>query len=373
MRPLRKKNKNSSYFSHEFIIENHGDIVSVVAMVFIVGMLFKGTAPAASLFISMQHNESVEKTSGPPDLLYTTGRYDFCAIFFYSIVAIILHAVAQEYMLDKITRKLHLPRSSQSKFSESGQLLIFYVASVYWAVYALINEGFLSSLGGLWAEYPHAHLPFWIKLFFIFQISYWLHNYPELYFQKAKKSEIPNRVFYSTLYLVGVTAAYFLNFTKLGIVLLIIHYTTDSFYHFARMMKFYGWSLGAKIGFSIFNGLYIPSRVICTVLAFLTFYYGLPQYSVPTMSVSEGNFNTWLIRLNCMLFVLFTQAQMVWTFVNYQLSKIRKQKEQQMINSMYTTNADLQKRRDKKKGKREEDSRESPDAHSSDVHQRKRK
>ncbi|KAL7063821.1 hypothetical protein AAHC03_04601 [Spirometra sp. Aus1] len=243
MRPLRKKSKNSSYFSHDFIIENHGDIVSVVAMVFIVGMLFKGTAPVASLFISMQHNESVEKTSGPPDLLYTTGRYDFCAIFFYSTVAIILHAVAQEYMLD---------------------------------------------------------------------ISYWLHNYPELYFQKAKKSEIPNRVFYSTLYLIGVTAAYFMN-------------------------------------------------------------YGLPQYSVPTMSVSDGNFNTWLIRLNCMLFVLLTQAHMVWTFVNYQLRKIREQKAQQMINAMYTTNADLQRRREKKKGKREEDSRESPDAHSSDVHQRKRK
>nr|VZI20869.1 unnamed protein product [Spirometra erinaceieuropaei] len=304
MRPLRKKSKNSSYFSHDFIIENHGDIVSVVAMVFIVGMLFKGTAPVASLFISMQHNESVEKTSGPPDLLYTTGRYDFCAIFFYSTVAIILHAVAQEYMLD---------------------------------------------------------------------ISYWLHNYPELYFQKAKKSEIPNRVFYSTLYLIGVTAAYFMNFTKLGIVLLIIHYTTDAFYHFARMMKFYGWPLGAKLGFSIFNGLYVPSRVICTVLAFLTFYYGLPQYSVPTMSVSDGNFNTWLIRLNCMLFVLLTQAHMVWTFVNYQLRKIREQKAQQMINAMYTTNADLQRRREKKKGKREEDSRESPDAHSSDVHQRKRK
>ncbi|BHF63709.1 protein transport [Sparganum proliferum] len=265
MRPLRKKSKNSSYFSHDFIIENHGDIVSVVAMVFIVGMLFKGTAPVASLFISMQHNESVEKTSGPPDLLYTTGRYDFCAIFFYSTVAIILHAVAQEYMLD-------------------------------------------------------GH-----------------------------------------------------SFTKLGIVLLIIHYTTDAFYHFARMMKFYGWPLGAKLGFSIFNGLYVPSRVICTVLAFLTFYYGLPQYSVPTMSVSDGNFNTWLIRLNCMLFVLLTQAHMVWTFVNYQLRKIREQKAQQMINAMYTTNADLQRRREKKKGKREEDSKESPDAHSSDVHQRKRK
>ncbi|VDM04760.1 unnamed protein product [Schistocephalus solidus] len=262
MRPLRKKNKNSSYFSHEFIIENHGDIVSVVAMVFIVGML------ELLLLHPSLYPCSTTKVSKvcPPDLLYTTGRYDFCAIFFYSIVAIILHAVAQEYMLDKITRKLHLPRSSQSKFSESGQLLIFYVASVYWAVYALINEGFLSSLGGLWAEYPHAHLPFWIKLFFIFQISYWLHNYPELYFQKAKKSEIPNRVFYSTLYLVGVTAVF-------------------NFQWFVHPIPRYLYRIG------------VPYVLVGLLLIVKTcFSYGLPQYSVPTMSVSEGNFNTWLIR-----------------------------------------------------------------------------
>lgn len=62
----------------------------------------------------------------------------------------------------------------QSKFNESGQLLIFYVFSVYWAVYALMNERFLTSLDGLWSGYPHAVMPFWIKVFFIVQVFYYL-------------------------------------------------------------------------------------------------------------------------------------------------------------------------------------------------------
>lgn len=40
--PGRKKTgKNAPVFSHEFIITNHGDIVSCVCMVFMVGLMFQ--------------------------------------------------------------------------------------------------------------------------------------------------------------------------------------------------------------------------------------------------------------------------------------------------------------------------------------------
>lgn len=35
----RKPNKNVPIFSHEFIIQNHADIVSCVAMVFVIGLM----------------------------------------------------------------------------------------------------------------------------------------------------------------------------------------------------------------------------------------------------------------------------------------------------------------------------------------------
>ena len=36
-----KTNKNPPIFSHEFVIQNHADIVSCVAMVFVIGLMFQ--------------------------------------------------------------------------------------------------------------------------------------------------------------------------------------------------------------------------------------------------------------------------------------------------------------------------------------------
>ena len=48
------------------------------------------------------------------------------------------------------------------------------------------------------------------KFFFIVQLAYWLHCYPELYFQKTKREEMPARVTYATLGLIYVLGAYLL-------------------------------------------------------------------------------------------------------------------------------------------------------------------
>ena len=42
----RGRTKNPPIFSHEFVIQNHADIVSCVAMVFVVGLMFQVKSPA---------------------------------------------------------------------------------------------------------------------------------------------------------------------------------------------------------------------------------------------------------------------------------------------------------------------------------------
>jgi hypothetical protein len=36
-----RSNKNPPVFSHEFVIQNHADITSCVAMVFVIGLMFQ--------------------------------------------------------------------------------------------------------------------------------------------------------------------------------------------------------------------------------------------------------------------------------------------------------------------------------------------
>ena len=159
-------------------------------MVFVVGLMFQVTSPLASLFIALHHNITLPTQEGAPPSItdpvyYTSGLKDIPAIFFYLLIAIVMHQIIQEYLLDKVNRKLHLSKVKHAKFNESGQLLAFYLISVIWAGDILFREN-LFHVRSLWDGYPHVLMTFMFKFFFIVQISYWLHIFPELYFQKVR-------------------------------------------------------------------------------------------------------------------------------------------------------------------------------------------
>merc|ERR1712212_488113 len=238
----RTSSKNPPIFSHEFVIQNHADIVACVAMVFVVGLMFQVTSPLASLFIALHHNITLPTQEGSPPSItdpvyYTSGLKDIPAIFFYLLIAIVMHQIIQEYLLDRVNRKLHLSKIKHTKFNESGQLLSFYIVSLLWAGDIIMREN-LFSIRQLWEGYPHSQMTFMFKFFYIVQIAYWLHIFPELYFQKVKKEDMPARIQYAVLYLAFIGASYVLRFTRLSLVLLVIHYLAEAVFHLCRLLAY---------------------------------------------------------------------------------------------------------------------------------------
>ncbi|XP_064201626.1 translocating chain-associated membrane protein 1-like 1 [Anguilla rostrata] len=214
---IRKKNKNPPILSHDFIIQNHADIVSCIALLFVVGLLFEVTSHVAGLFITVQHNVTISTNAafpeGPEELAvnyFHHGPKDMATVFFYMLIAIIFHAVIQECLLDKINRKMHLSKIKHTKFDESGQLSAFYLLSCGWGTSILFSENLLSSPVNLWEGYPHTLMPFQMKFFYIWQLAYWFHALPELYFQKTKNEDVPRQLLYISLYLVHIGGAYVL-------------------------------------------------------------------------------------------------------------------------------------------------------------------
>ncbi|ESO83155.1 hypothetical protein LOTGIDRAFT_133925 [Lottia gigantea] len=325
MAPRRNKSKNPPIFSHEFIIQNHPDIVSCVAMVFVIGLMFQVTSPVATLFVTMQHNVTLNGNADyDPDVgYYTYGRKDVFAVFFYSLICIVVHAVLQEYVLDKFNRRMHLSKVKHSKFNESGQLLAFYITSALFGVDIIYRESYLMGISRLWDNYPHANFPFLVKFYFILQIAYWIHTFPELYFQKVKKDEMRPRIQYAVLYLVFITASYLLNFNRVALCMLVLHYTVEFVYHVARLLYFAEKTELANTGFMVFNVLFVLVRLGTITLAVLTFWYGLEQSNKSIFDVSAGNFNTQFIRLNCLTAICFLQAWLMWTFITFHLRKLR--------------------------------------------------
>ncbi|KAJ8370659.1 hypothetical protein SKAU_G00106870 [Synaphobranchus kaupii] len=294
---FRKKNKSPPVLSHEFVIQNHADMVSCVAMVILLGLMFEVTAKFAIMFITVQYNVTHTFDDRPESgNLYQYGPKDMATVFFYVLIAIILHALIQEYILDKINRRLHLSKTKHSKFNESGQLAAFYLFSFIWGSSILTGEEFATNPTFLWEGYPHNHMVFQVKFFYICQIAYWIHALPELYFQKVRKEDIPRQLYYICLYIFHIAGAYVLNLHRLGLILLVPHYLVELLFHASRL--FYFSDENKQKGFTLWALLF-------------------------GFSIADGNFNILTVRISCLAAICLTQAWMMWKFINFQLKKWR--------------------------------------------------
>ncbi|XP_065296599.1 translocating chain-associated membrane protein 1 isoform X1 [Dermacentor albipictus] len=363
----RTGSKNPPIFSHEFVIQNHADIVSCVAMLFVMGLLFQVTAPYASVFIAVHHNTTDGmETQGIVN--YTYGAKDICLTFFYFLIAIVMHAIIQEYLLDyikkhtKLNRKMHLSKMKHSKFNESGQLLIFCLASFLWGAEIIRKEGYLPSINKLWEGYPHNEMSFMFKFYFIIQLAYWLHCYPELYFQKTKKDEMSARITTATLPLIFFLVSYVLNFSRIALCLSVMHYLVETVFHASRLLLFAERTKAADYGYAVWNVLFVLVRLASITLSVLTFWYGLAQQENAALPIGlvTGNFNTKLIRVNCTVAVCLLQAWMMWNFVNFHL-QLRRERAEAQQSSGPAAKKKAVGRKDRKAAKKDESTKRAAD------------
>jgi len=363
---MKKKTKNPNFLSHEFVIQNHADIVACVAMVFVVGLMFQVSSPLASVFIVMHHNVTAPVEVQPGVLqdltFYTAGFKDIPAVFFYLLISVVMHAIIQEYLLDKVNKKLHLSKVKYGKFNESGQLLAFYLVSLIWGGDLLLRENILN-VASLWEGYPHNNMTFLFKFFFIIQISYWLHIFPELYFQKVKREEMPAKIQYAILYLTFIVASYVFRFTRLSLVLLVIHYLAEAVFHLCRLLAYTEKTSISNKLFKLGDLLFVLARLSSVILAVLTFWFGLAKVPAEQQVVdtAEGNFNTGLLRLNCLVAVCLLQAWMMWNWIMFQVKRMREAKNTSSSSSSAAskTRKTEQEKAKARKLRKEQEDRES--------------
>merc|ERR1719195_1421153 len=221
---------------------------------------------------------------------YTAGLKDVPAVFFYLLISVVMHAIIQEYLLDKVNKKLHLSKVKFNKFNESGQLLAFYLVSLFWGGDLILRENLLN-VASIWEGYPHNNMTFLFKFFFIIQISYWLHIFPELYFQKTKKEDMPPKIQYAVLYLAFIVASYVFRFTRLALVLLVIHYLAETVFHVCRILAYSEkTSISSKL-FKLGDLLFVLARLSSVILAVLTFWFGLAKLPAEQQSLDIAAWN----------------------------------------------------------------------------------
>lgn len=343
----KSSNKNPPFLSHEFVIQNHADIVSCFAMVFVVGLMLQATNSLASIFIALHHNvtgadPSHENPKGEP-FSYTSGWKDGCAVFFYTLICIIMHAILQEYALDKISKKLHLSKFKLSRFNESGQLVVFYAMSFLWGFDVIVREQYIGNMAKLWENFPDHPMVFLHKLFFIIQLAYYLHMLPELYFQKVKKDEQRAKIEHALGGFFLIATAYFLGFQRIALVLLTLHYFCEFIGHAFQLVNIFDKEEKFVRLRLVHNVVFILTRFATMVLAFLTLFYGITDISQTKRSF--------------MLATVFgLQGYLIFDFISNVLKSKRETAADQPLSKATTVTAPLTKgEKSKKERKKESD------------------
>uniref|UniRef100_A0A915D0T0 TLC domain-containing protein n=1 Tax=Ditylenchus dipsaci TaxID=166011 RepID=A0A915D0T0_9BILA len=241
-----------------------------------------------------------------PQLLYRSGLRDLPSLFFYALTWIAVHCALQEYFLDKIQRRLHLSKTRQTKFNESGQLFAFrHHPAVDWLPRApptLLTQ-----------HKTVLHFP-----------DYLLDPpVPEFYFQKLKRDEIRSRTIYSILFFGFTSLAYFANFNRLGLALLSLEYFSQTIFHFSRLLYFTGKIKHASTAFKPWNVIFVLIRFATVLVSVLTLWYGLRSHETPFIDIVNGNWNTHIVRLNTLLVIVLVQLYMLFNFSTFHFSRFR--------------------------------------------------
>ncbi|KAL5286225.1 TRAM1 family protein [Megaselia abdita] len=341
----KTSSKNPPILSQEFVIQNHADIIASVAMIFVVGLTIQSTSALANVFISLHHNVTGEEPShehptGIP-FTYESGFKDYFAVFFYTLICIIMHAVLQEYVLDKISKKFHLSKFKLNQFNEFGQLVVFYILSFVWGADIIIKERYLTKFSLLLDDFPNHPMTFLHKLFFIIQLAYYLHMLPELYFQRIKKEDQQPKIIHAVCGFSVVALAYFLGFQRIALVLITLHYLSQAIsYAFQLISVFDRDEKYASL--RLFNSVtFILVRFSTVVIAILSLYYGVANtdYSNRGLLTLVG------------IFVL--QGYMIFDFITEQLRASRERKREAQQKSSH---AKKQKNNNKDKPKKKKES-----------------
>lgn len=360
----KTSNKNPPILSHEFVIQNHADIISCVAMVFVVGLMNESTASFASAFISLHHNVSGEEASreqpyGKP-YTYLAGIKDYCAIFFYTLTCIIMHAIIQEFVLDKISKKLHLSKFKLARFNESGQLVAFYLLSFVWGTHVALREGYLGQVAQLWEGYPAHPMSFLHKFYFIIQLAYYLHMLPELYFQKVRaKEEQQPKIIHSISGFTLIVLAYTLSFQRLALVLLTLHYFSELLAHVFQLIGVFDREERLARANIVNNVCFVLVRFATSVIGVLTLYYGIGR--------SGGSYKARAVI--AMIGLIALQGYLVYSFITEQLRAKREAKREAKLLAAQTKKAKAPNK-DKLKRKKESDLPEADQASPSPVKQK---
>ncbi|KAN0126571.1 longevity assurance proteins LAG1/LAC1 [Russula decolorans] len=123
-------------------------------------------------------------------------------------------------------------RHSVVRFAEQGWQVVYY--SWQWSLGVYIHYYLPSSL---WAGYPHIHLPGIIKVYYLMQMSLYVHLVLLLNAEAPRKDHW-QMMTHHVVTIVLIVASYAYNFTRVGCLIMVLMDWCDIFFPLVKMLRY---------------------------------------------------------------------------------------------------------------------------------------
>ncbi|KAJ7744493.1 TLC domain-containing protein [Mycena maculata] len=304
-------------------------------------------SPYVAPFFTLSHRTDTPTNpdSFPDSAYYNTGPKDICLIITCMAVMAVLRDVLRLGVFEpfarwKLTRDMEWRRSktmngngkanghprvnggiskkelrhmrrSVLRFAEQGWPAVYYPIQWFYGLY--INYNLPTDIfqpTGLWLDYPHIPLAAPVKLYYLTQSGFYLHQILILNAEAKRKDHWQMMAHHIiTVFLLG--ASYFFNFTRVGCLITALMDLCDIFLPTAKMFRYLDLpQVVCDVTFALFLVSWFITRHVLFIFVIVSTYIDLPRLVPFEWSPHLGRFLSreyWVIFCACLTALQFLQ------------------------------------------------------------------
>jgi len=175
---------------------------------------------------------------------FGSGREDWYLVSFMVMVLILLRVILQHSVFNRIA---DMGQCDRDKFTMQGWHFSYYTTIWIWGFIEYYNSDYFLDMPAMWDAYPQNKHTFSFKIYYLFQLSFWMQMVFVTLIEKWQKDFIQMMAHhFITIFLIATS--YFFNFVRIGHVVLVEQDLADIFLPLAKMFKYFPDSATNRLG-----------------------------------------------------------------------------------------------------------------------------
>ncbi|KAK9767492.1 Sphingosine N-acyltransferase lag1 [Basidiobolus ranarum] len=263
VKPSIRKNVGTYAADHQIELS----LVFITAVV--LGDLLQ--LPMADKFLHLRYR--VNGGGGP--VLYGAGVDDVYVMGFWFVMFIFLRAFTTHYILGPFATYWGVKKyEKKQRFIEQSWQFVFFLGSWSVGMYIMYHSPYWFNPHHFWIGYPHQHLSYLTKWYYLIITGYWLSQMFVVHVEKRRKDHVV-MVVHHCVTIALLVGSYFSNLTRIGNAVLCMMDFSDIILAFAKSLYYLDCSKACDVAFGAFVVSWFYSR------HFIFFYIGISLWKDP--------------------------------------------------------------------------------------------